>query len=271
MAWNDQSFNSTKSITTLVKTSCASKGVMIQAPLNYHSVKRLILVNDDESIEWDEDGEDALGEELVEAATDRLSFEERDGSTVTSVDPAGSLAALFDRDSTAARDLKPKLWIAWDVHDDPSIVGLLTACEFTRDATLGTDRFTQAFLDSHSIPRLTAGNCLFVDVVSSTSNPHGVGALLLLSAYLSVCRSRKYSYLATIAVSAPGRNLCERLGMHAYSYRESGAQRNFCWCEAGELTAADINRRLRVKPYISDLCWRDGYTQRSRDRKFSRC
>jgi hypothetical protein len=271
MSWSEESFNSTKSVTTLVKTSCASKGVMIQPPLNYHAVKRLILVNDDESIEWDEDGQDALGEELVEAATDRLSFEERDGSTMTSVDPAASLAALFDRDSTAARDLKPKLWIAWDVKEDPSIVGLLTACELTCDNTLGTGRFTQAFLDSHSIPRLHSGNCLFVDVVSSTGDPHGVGALLLLSAYLGVCRSRKYSYLATIAVSAPGLNLCERLGMHAYNYREGGAQRNFCWCTAGELTAADISRRLRVKPYISDLCWRDAYTSRSRDRKVSRC
>ena len=33
---------------------------MIQPPLNYHSAKRLIIVNDDESIEWDEDGEDGM-------------------------------------------------------------------------------------------------------------------------------------------------------------------------------------------------------------------
>ena len=272
MSWDADSFNSTKSLTTLVKTSCTSKGVLIQMPLNYHSVKRLILVNeDDESIEWNEDGDDALGQELVEAATDRLSFEEQHGSTITSVDPAASLAALFDGDSTAARDLKPRLWIAWDVREDPTIVGLLTACEFTRDTTLGTTRFTQAFLDSHTIPRLSASNCLFIDVVSSTGDPHGVGALLVLSAYLLVCRSRKYEYLATIAVSEKGRNLCERLGMHAYSYREGGTQRNFCWCGAGELTAADVNRRLRVKRYISDLCWRDGFTARTRDRKFARC
>ena len=179
MSWStDDSFNSTKSMTTLVKASCTSKGVLIQPPMNYHSVKRLFRVNEDESIEWEEDGEDALGEELVEA-TDRLSFEEQHGSTITSVDPAASLAALFDRDSTAARDLKPRLWIAWDVREEPTIVGLLTACEFTLDKTLGTTRFTQAFLDSHDIPRLSASNCLFIDVVSSTGGPHAVGALLL--------------------------------------------------------------------------------------------
>jgi hypothetical protein len=268
--WDNESYNTSKSITTLVKTSAAAKSILLPPPLHYHAVKRLIIVDEDESIDADDEQEDELGEDIVEAAS-RLSFAEQQGSTHVSVDVAGSLAALFDRDCKLARDLKPRLWLAWDLSNDPNIQGMLTACEWSRDQSLGTERFTSKFCDDHSIPRLSANNCLFIDVVSSSRSKYGVGALLLLSAYLLVCRSKKYEFLATIAVTEQGRKLTEQIGMHAYSYREGGGKRSFSWCKANELTASDISRRLRVPSEIESVCFRDGYSHRTHHQKFSRC
>ena len=195
-----ESFNTKQSLATLVRTVATSKSVLLQPPLSYSAVKRLIVVGDDEEIEVNEDAGDELAQQLVEAAQE-LSFEERVGGSEVSVDPAASLSALFDADSREARALKPRLFLAWDIADEPSIVGMLTACEWARDETLGTERFTHQYLSDHSVPRFTSSNTLFVDVVSSTGEPHGVGALLLLNAYLLVCRSSKFSYLVTIAVT----------------------------------------------------------------------
>ena len=245
---------------------------MIQPPLNYHAVKRLIDVDqDDESISPNEDSEDILGEEMCSAA-EELAFTERQGSIELSVDPAASIAALFDPESADAKATKPRLWLAWDMSENnPSIVGILTACEWNRDPTLSTDRFTPSFLSDHSIPRFTSNNTLLVDIVSSSGQPHGVGALLILTAYLLVCRSSKLRYIACIAVSEPGRTVCEKLGFNSYSYRERGAQKKLCWAEANELRAKDVNQRLRVSSSLSSLCWRDGLSVRAQGRKNPRC
>ena len=268
---DDESFSTPKSIATLVKAAATARSILLQSPLNFSSVKRLIQVDEEEEISPHPDSEDALSEHVCEAAAD-LAFTERQGGSEVSVEPAQSLAALFDADSPDAKALQPKLHIAWDVSESeqPSIVGMLTCCEWSRDDTLGTTKFTQAYCDSHSIPRLSANNTLFVDVVSSSGTPRGVGALLLLSCYLTVCRSRKYEYLCTIAVSAPGKSLCEKLGFNSHSYRD-GTQRNFCWARAGELTAADIGQRLRIDRAIPDLCWRHGFTPRTSHKRYSRC
>ena len=75
---------------------------MIQPPLNYAAVKRLIQVEKDESISPNEDSNDILGEEICTTAED-LAFEERQGSIQLSVDPAASIAALFDGESDFAK------------------------------------------------------------------------------------------------------------------------------------------------------------------------
>mgnify|MGYP007078129804 CR=1 FL=1 len=268
---DNESYDTKRSMATLVKMSCTSKSIMIQPPLNYHAVKRLIQVDDDESISPNEDSDDALGEEICSAA-EELAFSETQGSIELSVDPAASIAALFDSESDEAKQLKARLWLAWDLSEDsPSIVGILTACQWTRDRSLSTDKFTQAFLSEHSIPRFNSNDTLLVDVVSSGGEPHGVGALLLLTAYLLVCRSSRLRYIACVAVSDPGRTLCEKLGFNSYSYRERGAQRRLCWAEANELRAKDINRRLRVNRSLPSLCWRDGLSARTQGRKIPRC
>ena len=267
--FDDESFSTPKSVATLVKAAATARSILLQPPLNYSSVKRLIAVDEDEEISPNPESDDQLAEEICEAAAN-LEFTETQGSSEVSVAPAHSLAALFDADSPEARNLKPKLYLGWDISEEPQIVGMLTCCEWSRDSTLGTTKFTQAYCDSHSIPRLSASNALFVDVISASGTPRGVGALLMINCYLSVCRSRKYEYLSTIAVSAPGKSLCSKLGFHRHSYRD-GTQRDFCWAKAGELSAADLDQRLRIDRAIPDLCWRHGFLARNSHVRYSRC
>ena len=266
---DDESFSTTRSLATIVRLAATSKSVLLQPALSYSAVKRLITVSEDEEITPNDESDDILGEEICSAA-EELSFTERHGSNEVSVSPALSIAALFDADSKEARDLKPRLFLGWDISGEPSIVAMLTACEFARDDSLGTSKFDRAYFDQHNIPRLTSSNALFIDVISSSGEPHGVGALLALSCYLTVCRSKKYQFLCSVAVSVPGQSLFQRLGFHSHSFRQ-GTQRHFCWVRAGELTASDINRRLRVDRSIPDICWRQGYTARNRNSKYPRC
>ena len=269
-ALESEDYNTKRSIATIVKASCASKGLLIPPPYSYSAIKRLIDVDEDESVTASEDTDDPLAEELVEAAED-LRHTERAHGVETSVEPTASLAALFDS-TPEARELKPRLWLAWDVQDEPQIVGILTACAWTRDDSLGTTRFTGDLCSQHRIPRFTSTNTLFVDVVSSRRGaPHGVGALCLLSAYGLVSRSRSLEYLCTIAVTDQGRTLCEKLGMRSYAYREGGARFALCWTKGGELKASDINRRLRLKSSVIEQCWRSGLTPRTSEKRYPRC
>ena len=270
VAMEDESFNTTRSMATIVRASATSKGVLLLPPLNYSSVKRLIQVADD-SVSPNPDSNDSLGDEICSAAND-LMFTETKGNSLISVSPAHSLAALFDADSPQAKALKPRLFLALYISADrPSIVGILTACEFSRDDTLGTTKFTQGYLDTHSIPRLSGSNCLFVDVVSSSGQPQGVGALLVLNAYITVMRSRKYDYLCTIAVSESGRTLCQQLGFKTHPYRVSGTQRQLCWIKAGELKATLVSQRLRLVKTLPNICWRHGFTARTSHKRYDRC
>ena len=103
--FGDESFNTPRSLTTLLRAAATARSVLLLPPLNYSSVKRLITVDEDEEVSANEDTEDELAEKLVEAASE-LSFTERHGSSEVSVDPSSSLAALFDKDSTEAKELR---------------------------------------------------------------------------------------------------------------------------------------------------------------------
>jgi len=266
----DDSLNTKSSIQTLMKAAAASRSVMLQPPLNFSAVKRLVDIDEGtEEVIVNEDTTDSLAKQLVEAGED-LSASERQGSIEVSVEPLRSIAALFDKNSQAARELKPRLFLAWDVSSAQKICGILTVCEMSRDPALGTQRMTQSWMAERSIPRLSAGNTLFIDVVSSSGDPRGVGALLVLNAYQTVYRSRKYDFLASIAVSARGKTLFEQLGFSSVSYRENG-QRTFCWIRAGELKASDISQRLRIDRSLPSLCWRFGFTSKSSSRRYPRC
>ena len=270
MPFDSESYNTTRAITSLVKASASSKNLLIPSPLSFRDVARLITVDpDDESVTPNENSDDPLGEEIVEAAED-LEHTERSGGVETTVSVTDSLAALFDSSSAGAKLLKPRLFVAWSVTNaTQTIAALGCVCLYSRDATLGTERFTQSYCVQHSIPRLGA-NTLFVDVVSSRG-PQAAGTLLFLSAYLQVMRSRTLEYLATICVTPSMRRLCEQLGMGLFDYREGGAQRTFAWARKGDLEASNINARLRLTRDFEAKCFRDGLTARTAGLKYPRC
>ena len=226
-------------------------------------------MDDDESVTPNEDSDDPLSEEICDGA-DQLEHTERAGGIETTVSVLDSLAALFDRSSREAKALKPRLFIAWKVaNGQQTIAAMLVACLYSKDESLGTDRFTQSYCAQHRIPRL-GENSLFVDVVASRG-PQAAGALLFLSAYLQVMRSRTLEYLCTIAVTPTMKRLCEQLGMGTFDYREGGAPRTFAWCKKGDLAASDINDRLRLHGNFAELCFRQGLTARTSDKRYPRC
>ena len=270
MPFDSESYNTPRAINSLVRASATSKNLLVPTALSYRDVARLITVDpDDESVTPNKESDDPLGEEIVEAA-ENLEHTERSGSVEISVSVTDSLAALFDTSSQEAKALKPRLFIAWNVTNaTQTIAAMLCACIYTRDATLGTERFTQAYCTSHGIPRL-GENTLFVDVVSSRG-PQAAGTLCFLSAYLQVMRSRTLQYLCTIAVTPSMKRLCTQLGMGTFDYREGGVPRTFAWARKGDLEASAINARLRLTRDFEAKCFRDGLTVRTAGRKYPRC
>ena len=108
-------------------------------------------------------------------------------------------------------------------------------CEWSRDETLSTSRFTTAYCREHSLPRLDA-RTLLIDVVASSGTPRGAGALLVLACYLLVCRSRKYERVATIAVTSQGKSLFTKLGFQVHNFRPGLHSVNFVSAETVTLS-----------------------------------
>lgn len=269
---DNESYDTKRSIATFFKIGCTSRNLLIPTALPYSQVKRLILTDeeDDTVVVADEDCDDELAEVLVESAS-ALSFSERVGNSEVDVNMMGSLATLFDRDSAEARALKPKLFVAYAIGDNEAeIKGMLTCCNFERDQSLSTQRFTQAYCTQQGIPRLT--NALLIDCVASTREQEfrGTGALLVIAAYLMVQRSRTLDVICSVAVTTAGKRLFESLGFHEHRFRE-GTPRSFFWARPGELRAVDIQRRLRWDPSITNRCFRRGLTQRTEGKRFPRC
>ena len=270
MSWDSDAYSTSRSISTLIKAASTAKNLLIPSPLSFHDVARMIDVDEDETVSPREDQDDPLAQEICDAA-EALEHTERSGGIETTVSVTDSMAALFDRSSAQAKALKSRLFIAWRMQgDSQSIAAMLCACLYSRDDTLGTGRFTQSYCAQHRIPRL-GENSLFIDVVSSRGQPHAAGALLVLSAYNLVMRSRTLEYLATIAVTPSMKRLCEQLGMETFDYREEGAQRTFAWAKKGDLSASDIAGRLRLHREFEELCWRAGATARTQDKRYPRC
>ena len=272
MSLDDSEYDTAKSIATLIKASSTSKNLLLPPPMSWADVKRLLDVDEDENVEPADDTDDVLADAIVDAARS-LVHTERVGNIEVSVDVGASLAALFDRNAPQSKELKPRLLLAWHLtNDTASLAGMLTCCHWARDTTLGTDRFTQTFCDRiANLPRLSSSTTLFIDVVASRGRPQGVGALLVLSAYQLVMRSRSLQVLCTIAVTEAGKRMFEQLGFNTYRFREDGGTSTFCWIKAGELQAANIDRRLRLHREMPKYCWRKGATARTSSRKYPRC
>jgi hypothetical protein len=266
------SYDSKRSIATFFKIACTSRNLLIPAALPYSQVKRLILTDeeDDSVVVADEECDDELAEVLVESASG-LSFTERVGNSEVSVDVMASLATLFDRDSAEARALKPRLFLAYAIRDNEAeIKGILTCCNFERDPSISTQRFTQAYCTQHDIPRLS--NALLIDCVASTreSELRGTGALLVLAACIACQRSKTLDLICTVAVTTAGKRLFQVLGFNEHKYRE-GTPRSLFWVRPNELRAIDIQRRLRWDPSVQAKCWRRGMQQRTQNTFYPRC
>ena len=266
----DERFDTAKAIATYTRLAGIALGIATPPPLNFHAVRRMIEVDeDDESVSAVDS--DPLAEMIVDAA-ERMTHAERVGSMEVEIEPTASLAALFDAHSPTAKSYKPRLFFAIDLRSqDAKICGLCSACQFTRDESLGTDRFTQNELRRLGLPRLD-NSWLLIDVI--TSSKRGAGALMALQVYLLSCRSRFYSGAVAITVSRSGRRLFEALGFEVTGFREGGLSKAICVARADSLSLSRIQRRLSFpgdRMLLQSTCYREGLTARTSGRVYSRC
>ena len=143
---DSESYNEPKSLTSLLRVACSQLGITT-ATLSYHEVRRLVDI-DDEDVEAKEDAEDDMAEALVDAA-ESLAYTERAGGNEVSVEPLSSIALLFD--SGEAKDLKARVLLAMDSRRALDISAILVCCDYTREDSLGTSRFTAAYCTVRSL------------------------------------------------------------------------------------------------------------------------
>ena len=261
---DSESYNEPRSLTSLLRVASSKLGVTT-ATLSYHEVRRLVDI-DDEEVEAKEDAEDDMAEAMVDAA-ESLAYTERVGGNEVSVEPLQSIALLFD--SGEAKDLKARVLLAMDSRRSLDISAILVCCNFARDDGLGTTRFTAAYCTQHRLPRFDSST-LLIDVVSSGASPRGAGTLLVLAAYLLASRSRKYNKCVTVAVTEKGKKLFRDLGWEEHRYREGGP-RSLFYIGQKEMTAQDVQARLRLDDEVKGRCFRPGASARTADKRYARC
>ena len=260
---DSESYNEPKSLTSLLRVASSQLGITT-ATLSYHEVRRLVDI-DDEEVEAKEDAEDDMAEALVDAS-ESLAYTERVGGNEVTVEPLSSIALLFD---VEAKDLKARVLLAMDSRRSLDISAILVCCDFARDDGLGTTRFTAAYCTQHRLPRFDSST-LFIDVVSSGASPRGAGTLLVLTAYLLAGRSRKYNKCVTVAVTEKGKKLFRDLGWEEHRYREGGP-RSLFYIGKGEMTAQNVQARLRLDDEVKGRCFRPGASARTADKRYARC
>ena len=223
---------------------------------DYASIKRLIAVDGDDIAA---DSDDPLSDRIVDGIL-ALPRTERDGKGELNIEPAASLAALFQAHELA-RALKPRLYVGFDLHGDAQVCGILTTCIFERDDALSTSRLTQSYCNNNKLPRID-DTWTLVDVVASAKQ--GTGALLLLSAIVAAIRAKKTG-MVSVAVTRGGRRLFQSFGFDAsHSWKERGGQRYLCYVRLKDIHLADLHKRLRIHDaLLTDVCFRNGLTSRS--------
>ena len=265
---NLDGYDTSKSIATFHRMAQIALSTMVPPAYNYHTIRRLIEVDEDESVDVASD--DPLGRTLLTAANG-MRFTQRVGQIETEVDPTASIATLFDGNSPFAKALHPKLYLAYDLRRASTpICAMLTACDFTRDDSLSTSSITTAFCSDNSIPRL-GSSWLLCDVV--VSKKRSSGALLVLQVYMLAMRSKRPGVCA-VAVTKAGKSLLETLGFRGVSFREGGVTKTFMYTKTGSLSMEQINRRLSFagdKTLLQDLCFRFGLTPATSSKVMGRC
>jgi hypothetical protein len=254
-------FNEKKSLAVFARLVETGTGLFCQK-LGYHEVKRLLEINGDD-VEAAEDGDDEIGEELVESLDD-MSHKERVGNREVSIDMLGSCATLFDTGDV--RKLKPTLHLVYNMRDDESpIVAAATCCQFTRGAALTTDSLPN---NAQGVPRFNS-TWLLIDAIHSNSPP--AGSLLVVQIMLQAMRSKMRGVVA-VAVSTRGRRLFEKMGFTLHNFRSDGLLHTLCWAECESLEVEDLAERMRLPAKMLETnCFRMGLTSKTSDRLISRC
>jgi hypothetical protein len=264
-----EGYDTAKSISTFTNLASIALGTFVPQAYNFNAIKRLVHVDSDDESVTPTTAEDPLSALLVEAA-ENMSFIERDGASEIEITPSASLASLFDRRSPVAKALRPRLLLAFDLHASASICGFCSACDWTEDASLGTERWSASALEKVGAPRFDT-KWLLIDVVASRKR--GTGALLVLAIYLTVCRSKQYRGVCCTAVSKSGKSLFTALGFQTRAYRDKGAKA-LCWAATDSLSMEHISKRLRFdgdEALLSGICWRLGLTPKTSSRVVGRC
>lgn len=251
-------YDQQKALQVFLKLASVALGLLVPPALSFHDVRRLVRPagEDEEELEPRSDG-DPLAPMLCEAAA-RLSVTVREGNVDKEINLSASLATLFDGE--VARSLKPRLYAALDLRGDGdgagAIVGLMSVCEWARDASLGTERFSQSFCAAKGLPRFDA-RWLFVDAVSASRT--GAGSLMLLACYATLVarRSSRYAGLCAVCTTARGRKLFEALGFETFAFRDDGVAKTLAY--AASLDMEHVRRRVRfdgATALLRDVCFR---------------
>ena len=151
------------------------------------------------------------------------------------------------------------------------ICGLLTVCDFAREDSLGTDRFSQQFCRDNELPRF-GSDWLLVDIIASKKR--GSGALLILQAYMLACRARDKAGVCAVAVTRSGKKLFADLGFESFSFRDDGLSKSLMFARANGLALSKMIERLHFpgsKVMLEDMCFRFGLTDKTSDRVLGRC
>lgn len=263
-----EQFDSAKSLQIYSKLTQIALGTIVPPSYNFHAIRRLLRIDDDDVTPA---SDDPLASALIKAASS-MKHTERSGQVEVDVEPLISLATLFDSASPTAKGLHPKLYLAYDLRKaSVPICGLTSVCDFTRDDSLGTERFSQAFCRDHDLPRF-GSDWLLIDIVASKK--HGTGALLILQVYMLACRARDKAGVCAVAVTKSGKKLFADLGFESFSFRDDGLSKSFMYARANSLTLTKMIQRLSFpgdKVMLEDLCFRFGLTEKSSDRVMGRC
>ena len=151
------------------------------------------------------------------------------------------------------------------------MVGTAVSCIFTRDDTLGTSLFTQAYCKKNQIPVL-GSDWGFVDIVASREKP--AGALCVVYAILQFAR-QKLTGVCAVAVSKSGHRLFKALNFKCYRYKDHGSWRHMCYIRLPqELSFTHIMKHLKFdgnKEIVEDVCWRNALTSRALSSVVGRC
>lgn len=268
----DDGFDSNKSMTVFLKAVGIHTGIMC-IPYSGADVRRWIEVNEeDESIEVNELSEDPLAPLLVDSVIELEQTGIVVGNNEVDISPAASVATIF-RKTKDARDLKGRMWIAYNLRDaNASVCGVLTSCKWELSDVFLNSRFTPQRLERTDELPNDLGSYWFVDTISSVTRP--AGAMLLLQCYAYAARTHKRG-VCMVAVTTGGRNLATGMGFSSHQYRDDGATRWLCWAPIGSLRLRTVTSRLNIggatNRVLTNVCARFGLTSATSDRIMMRC